>query len=90
MTFQFYVYNGNNGNDGEPGKTPFIGENGHWWIGENDTGIDAQGPKGEQGDKGIDGTSLLSGYGAPSNDIGKQGDTYFDYLTGDIYTKGDI
>ena len=118
-SYQFYVYNGNNGNDGEPGKTPFIGENGHWWIGdidtwvpatgatgeagqtprigenghwwigEHDTGIDAQGPKGEQGDKGIDGTSLLSGYGAPSNDIGKQGDTYFDYLTGDIYKKGD-
>lgn len=27
--------------DGEPGTTPHIGENGNWWIGENDTGISA-------------------------------------------------
>lgn len=24
---------------GEPGLTPFIGENGHWWIGDTDTGV---------------------------------------------------
>lgn len=25
------------GADGKDGLTPFIGENGHWWIGEADT-----------------------------------------------------
>ena len=37
------------GDDGKDGKTPFIGENGKWWIGETDTGITAQGPQGEPG-----------------------------------------
>lgn len=27
--------------DGVDGKTPFIGNNGHWWIGEEDTGVTA-------------------------------------------------
>ena len=29
------------GADGKDGLTPFIGENGHWWIGETDTGVSA-------------------------------------------------
>ena len=50
--------NGQNGSDGKDGNTPFIGENGNWWIGEIDTavkaaGIDgADGVDGEKGDKG--------------------------------------
>lgn len=28
---------------------PHIGENGNWWVGEADTGIKAQGPKGDKG-----------------------------------------
>ena len=31
------------------GKTPFIGENGHWWIGDTDTGVPAQGEPGKDG-----------------------------------------
>lgn len=27
---------------GEPGETPFIGDNGNWWIGTNDTGVKAE------------------------------------------------
>lgn len=30
------------GADGAPGESPFIGENGNWWIGENDTGVMAK------------------------------------------------
>lgn len=30
---------GTNGNDGKDGQTPFIGDNGNWWIGNKDTGI---------------------------------------------------
>ncbi len=48
--------NGINGSDGKDGKTPFIGENGNWWIGETDTGIKAAGNDGKDGINGIDGT----------------------------------
>ena len=34
---------GLNGADGKDGNTPFIGENGNWWIGTNDTGVKAKG-----------------------------------------------
>ena len=53
--------NGQNGTDGKDGNTPFIGENGNWWIGEIDTGVKAagvdgtdgvDGEKGDKGDKG--------------------------------------
>lgn len=37
------------------GLTPYIGENGNWWIGDEDQGISAQGPKGDTGDLGEDG-----------------------------------
>lgn len=40
------------GEKGERGDTPFIGENGHWWIGGEDTGVPAQGEQGDKGDKG--------------------------------------
>ena len=29
-------------------QTPYIGENGNWWVGEQDLGVAAQGPQGEQ------------------------------------------
>lgn len=44
----FSSYQG--GGTGEPGKdglTPHIGENGNWWIGEEDTGVKAQGADGK-------------------------------------------
>ncbi len=44
--------NGQNGTDGKDGNTPFIGENGNWWIGTTDTGVKATGVDGEKGDKG--------------------------------------
>ena len=31
---------------GEDGKTPYIGENGNWWINEEDTGVIAEGVNG--------------------------------------------
>jgi len=40
---------GINGADGADGETPYIGNNGHWFIGTTDTGIDAQGPQGQAG-----------------------------------------
>ncbi len=40
------------GEKGEAGETPYIGENGNWWIGEVDLGVSASGAAGEKGDKG--------------------------------------
>lgn len=34
---------GDNGVSGSDGLTPYIGDNGNWWIGTSDTGIKAQG-----------------------------------------------
>ena len=35
---------------GDDGATPHVGANGTWWVGETDTGVQAQGPKGDPGD----------------------------------------
>ena len=43
---------GDTGAAGKDGNTPFIGENGSWWIGDTDTGIKAAGEKGEKGAAG--------------------------------------
>lgn len=40
------------------------------------------------GEKGADGSSVLSGRGAPTEGLGRPGDTYIDALTGDVYRKG--
>jgi hypothetical protein len=39
---------GEDGVDGEDGLTPYIGENGNWWVGETDTGVVADGQGGHQ------------------------------------------
>lgn len=41
--------------DGEDGLTPYIGDNGNWWIGETDTGVQAQGKQGPKGETGAQG-----------------------------------
>ena len=41
--------NGVDGKDGTDGTTPHIGNNGNWWIGEQDTGVCAGGQNGEPG-----------------------------------------
>ncbi len=35
--------------DAAKGYIPYIGENGNWWIGDTDTGVDANGIKGDTG-----------------------------------------
>ena len=46
---------GKNGTNGKDGKTPFIGSNGHWWIGTKDTGVPATGDDGKDGENGKNG-----------------------------------
>lgn len=51
------------GQKGEPGKdglTPFIGNNGNWWIGGLDTGVKAAG---QPGANGINGSGFGDSYG---------------------------
>ncbi len=52
---------GIDGVDGIDGKTPFIAENGNWWIGETDTGVKAEGIDGANGTNGVDGINGLDG-----------------------------
>ena len=47
---------GANGADGEDGITPHIGENGNWFLGEEDTGKPSRGIQGEQGQAGQPGS----------------------------------
>ena len=40
------------------GYIPYIGTNGNWWIGDTDTGVDANGIKGDAGATGADGVGI--------------------------------
>ena len=59
---------GEDGKDGADGQTPYIGENGNWWIGDKDTGVKAEGqdgaagPAGENGEDGKDGADGQTPY----------------------------
>ena len=50
--------NGKDGADGKDGLTPFIGENGNWWIGDTDTGVKAVAEQTAQ--KGTDTITVVS------------------------------
>ena len=65
--------NGQNGADGKDGNTPFIGENGNWWIGTTDTGVKATGVDGEKGDKGDIGEKGEKGDKGDKGDKGAAG-----------------
>lgn len=52
---------GTAGADGEDGITPHIGANGHWFIGDTDTGVSAQGPAGATGATGATGPAGADG-----------------------------
>lgn len=46
---------------GPPGASPYIGENGNWFVGELDTGVQAQGAQGPKGDQGPQGDTGATG-----------------------------
>ena len=78
--------NGQNGSDGADGNTPFIGENGNWWIGDIDTGVKAAGIDGTDG---VDGTDGDKGDKGDKGDPGEKGDTGEKGEKGDKGDKGD-
>ena len=71
------------GTDGKDGDTPFVGNNGNWWIGTTDTGVKAAGQDGRDGQNGVDGKDGQNGIdGKDGKDgingqDGKDGDTPF-------------
>ncbi len=77
---------GTDGATGKDGKTPFIGENGNWWIGETDTGVKAAGVDGEKGDKGDPGEKGDKG---DKGDKGQNG-SCAGWFYGTLWTKGDL
>ena len=57
---------GANGKDGTDGKTPYVGDNGNWFVGSDDTGKPSRGAKGDKGEPGSPGAK---------GDKGDKGDT---------------
>ncbi len=49
----FFLYlkgeKGDKGDEGASGKTPYVGDDGNWHVGDTDTGVPATGPSGEDG-----------------------------------------
>ena len=73
---------GQQGAPGAPGKdgvTPHIGNNGNWYLGDQDTGKPSRGTQGPQGEPGKDGQQ-----GAPGAS-GKDGDTPYIGSNGNWY-----
>ena len=68
--------NGQPGRDGRDGATPRIGDNGNWWVGNQDTGKPArgvQGQKGQDGRNGQDGRDGQNGRDGATPRIGDNG-----------------
>ena len=80
---------GLNGADGKDGNTPFIGENGNWWIGEIDTGVKAEGKDGSAGEKGDTGEKGEKGDKGDKGDKGQNG-SCAGWFYGTLWTKGDL
>lgn len=71
------------------GKAPSIGENGNWFIGDQDTGIAAQGPAGETGSKGDQGEQGPQGVAGPQGPKGDKGEPGVQGPAGVQGPKGD-
>lgn len=70
---------------------PFIGANGNWYVNNEDTGVKAQGPKGDEGPVGASGIGAqgLRGPKGETGDRGPQGIQGPVGVTGEQGPKGD-
>lgn len=69
---------GASGKDGTDGKTPYVGDNGNWFVGSDDTGKPSRGAKGDKGDtgaQGIQGEQGIQGVQGAKGDKGDPGAT---------------
>ena len=74
---------GANGKDGENGETPYVGDNGNWYIGADDTGKPSRGAKGEPGQDGVTPTFSIE-----SVETGEPGTDADVTMTGDAPNHG--
>ena len=74
---------GANGTNGQDGLTPFIGDNGNWWIGTTDTGVKAQGEPGANGTNGTNGENGLTPF------IGDNGNWWIGTTDTGVKAKGE-
>lgn len=74
---------GASGKDGEDGKTPYVGDNGNWYIGADDTGKPSRGAKGEPGQDGVTPTFSIE-----SVETGEPGTDADVTMTGDAPNHG--
>ena len=74
---------GADGKDGENGKTPYVGDNGNWYIGADDTGKPSRGAKGEPGQDGVTPTFSIE-----SVETGEPGTDADVTMTGDAPNHG--
>ena len=74
---------GADGRDGEDGKTPYVGDNGNWYIGADDTGKPSRGAKGEPGQDGVTPTFSIE-----SVETGEPGTDADVTMTGDAPNHG--
>lgn len=64
---------GADGKDGTDGKTPYVGDNGNWYIGADDTGKPSRGAKGDKGEPGATGAKGDKGDPGAKGDKGEPG-----------------
>ena len=64
---------GASGKDGENGKTPYVGDNGNWFVGSDDTGKPSRGEKGDKGDTGSPGAKGDKGEPGAKGEPGSPG-----------------
>ena len=76
---------GVDGQNGADGITPHIGDNGNWFIGDNDTGKPSRGEKGETGATGPKGPEGPQGLQGPA---GKDGQSF--KIVGSVNAVGDL
>mgnify|MGYP004510304939 CR=1 FL=1 len=77
------------GTDGKDGDTPFVGNNGNWWIGTTDTGVKAAGQDGKDGQNGADGKDGQNGADGKDGQNGIDGKDGKEGLNGQDGKDGD-
>lgn len=70
---------------GADGITPHIGDNGNWYLGDEDTGVAAKGAKGDAGAQGPKGPTGPAGPQGPAGAPGKEGTAGADGAPGIYY-----
>ena len=87
------IYHGEKGENGKDGQTPYIGENGNWWINGKDTQVKARGNDGQNGETPVVGPNGNWWIGTEDTGIkaqGEDGEAGKDGITPVIGVKQDV